>query len=172
MADETPVQTPSPESAGTPTPPANPADDKGASQPPTNGAGATPDEETVTLKKKDYNNLLSQRDKANNDKQSQDAFLGEIAQERYISDFLAKNKEKYPDISAEDLKHVLDPEQMDAEAARLQDRLNSHAQAKLLEIENPTPVRETPDERNAREAELKKKPGKDTLAKVFAGRMR
>lgn len=128
--------------------------------PPQKGGGpATQDDDQVTLSKEDYNNLIGQRDRSNNTIDQQSSFIETIAQERAINQFLADNKEKYPDLTLDDLRYAESPEDLEKEAARVQRRLEDHAQAKLLEIENHQPPQETPDQRAARLADLRKNPG-------------
>lgn len=154
--------------------PKNPAPDDGANQPKGKGSATPGDDETVTLKKSDYNNLIGQRDTANNDLKGQSAFINQLAQERYIGEFLKDNAEDYPDLEPEDLAHVWgEDEDFHKEAKRLQARYERVTQKKLHDIENPpTPPRESPESQANREAELAKKPGRNALAEVFRGRMK
>lgn len=149
-----------------------PVDNPAATPPQKGGGSATQDDDQVTLSKEDYNNLIGQRDRSNQTVDDQNNFIESIAQERGINQFLKDNAEKYPDLSYEDLKHVDDPSQLDTEAARLQSRLEAHAQAKLLEIENHKPPQETPEQRAQREAELAKNPSRDSHEKWLAGRLK
>lgn len=170
MTEVAPVQTSPQVPSGTSGEPAAPVAPAVPEATPTDkGSGeATPVDKKVELSEKDYKKLVSERDKAN----GQRDFINQIAQERFTDDFLKDNADKYPDLTREDLSHVWgDEAEFHAEAARIQDRLQKHAQAKLLDIENPTPHRESPEDRTAREAELAKTGGRDALAKVFAGRM-
>lgn len=135
-----------PAEPGGATSPANPSEDpsKGGEKAPAvtpsdkkGGGAATSDtDETVTIPKKDYNNLIGQRDRANESNQGKDAFLEQLAQERTTEQFLSDNKEKYPDLTKDDLSHVWDPDQLETEAKRVQQRLEGHAQAKLADLEN------------------------------------
>lgn len=95
--------------------------------------------------------LQSQRDKLQNKVSMLESFLEPIAVERAVDSFLSENKDKYPDLTRDDLMNVSDisPEYLDKEAARLQTRLQEHAQKKILEIENPKVPDMTLDERNA-----------------------
>lgn len=106
--------------------------------------------------KKSQKDLLSQRDREANARQNGEAFLGEIAQERQIDAFLAANKDKYPDLERDDLMFVDDPEFLEAAATRLQNKISTAAQNKLLEIQNPTVPKLTPEERVAQEQALMK----------------
>lgn len=140
--------------------------------PPQNGGGAASgDEETVTLKKTDYNNLIGQRDSSNNELSSAMSYIENDAREKAVNKFLTTNKEKYPDLSTEDLSHVDDPQMLETEATRLQTRLQQHAQSKILEIENHQTPRESAEDRAAREAEAAKNPSLLGYESVLAGRL-
>lgn len=140
------------------TDPQNPGatdDDAPASPAATNsqgGGAATDDEEVVTLKKSDYKNLVSARDRANENDRTSQEFLEEIAAERSIKAFLKENKEKFPDVKFADLQHAT-PATLEAEAARVQRRLEDHAQNRIMNIEKATAPVLSPEQR---EAELKK----------------
>lgn len=163
---ENPEQTPPNEPAGTDggeqkaTPPA-------ATQEPKGQGGATDGEETVTLKKEDYNNLISQRDRANNSNAENDAFIGQIAQERAIDSFLEENKKDYPDVKRDDLMHLEDPDMLESEAKRIQRRLQDHAQAKLLDVQQTTAPLLSPEERAQRLKKLKSSPGNDAFDQMI-----
>lgn len=123
---------------------------------------ATNEDETVTVKKSDYDNLVSQRDRANEAAKSakgQEAFVEQLAQERSIKEFLKDNKKDFPDLKPSDLAHVWDPDQIKPEAERLQRRLQDHAQARLDSIEQTTAPVLSPQERAEKLAQLKKNPG-------------
>lgn len=165
-----PGATDTPPAPGNDTPPA-PANPSATNPQGQGSATGEPGDETITLKKSDYNNLISKRDSNHQQLDDANSFIESIAQERGINNFLQENKEKYPDIAFDDLAHVTDPADLEKEADRLQTRLQKHAQDKLLEIENAGPPRETPDQRAAREAELAKNPGRGSLEQVIAGRL-
>ena len=150
------------------TPPAAPA-----ATPPSKGSDtATGDEETITLKKADYNNLVGGRDRSNEELSGALSYIERQAQKDGIEKFLKDNGKDYPDLSYDDLSHVEDPRTLEAEAKRIQTRLQDHAQSKILEIENHRPPQETADQRATREAELAKNPSNDAWEKVLEGRMR
>jgi|SRR5687768_9438523 len=148
-------------------PPVTPA----ATNPPKAGDAATHDDDVITLPKKDYQNLISQRDGNHETAAQQSAFIESIAREKGINQFLTDNKDKYPDVGLEDLSHVEDPESLEREAIRIQKRLEDHAQAKILSIENPETPRITPEQRAQAEADLAKNPDAKSLEKMIAGRM-
>jgi hypothetical protein len=105
---------------------------------------------------------------------NQDDFVNMLAQERFISHFLAdeENAKKYPDIKLDDLKHVLDPNDVPKEAERLQNRLNAHAQAKIYEIENPVAPRLSPEDIAEQERQLAEKPDKNSFTKLIGLRLK
>jgi hypothetical protein len=141
--------------------------------PPEKGSGAASDDnKTVTLNKDDYNKLVGQRDSNHEELSTAMSYIEGQARKDGIDKFLKDSKNDYPDLSPDDLSHVDDPRLLETEAKRLQTRLQEHAQAKILEIENPQPFRESAEARTAREAELAKTPGTDAWAKVLEGRMR
>lgn len=166
-----PQSTPAGPGDGTTPPAATPAPD---------GSGAAPvDDEMVTIRKSDLKNLQSTRDRNYEDKTQLAERLDEFeaieesrAQKEGITEFLSSNKEKYPDLTFEDLKYVTDPTKLEQEADRLQRRLEDHTQAKILDIEQHghTP-RLSPEQRAEREAELKKKGGPAALEEAIALRM-
>lgn len=175
-APETEPQNPD----GTSTPPAPNNEPKAPEATPKDGGGtATPDaknkdggdDELVTIRRGDLKNLQSQRDRNAN----ASAYVESLAQKDYISGFLKENLDKYPDLTFEDLQHVWDMGDDDkvihAEAARIQGRLKAHSQAKLLEIENPTPPKESEADRAAREEKLKKDRPRDGFQQMVLGRL-
>jgi hypothetical protein len=128
------------------TDPQNPAPTDGNTPPATDPKGkgtATDGDEVVTLKKSDYNKLVSQRDRnAEQLRQNsaQDAFVMELAVERTINKFLTENKDKFPDLTAEDLMNVDDPDELDAVATRIQNNISKKVQEKLESVQ----IKETP----------------------------
>lgn len=73
--------------------------------------------------------------------ESRDDFLAELYQERYINGFLKDNKDKYPDVTLDDLKLANSPSQVQAEAERVQKRIEDATKAKLeaVQIADQTP---------------------------------
>lgn len=165
MADQpaTPPNEPAGTGGGEPqaTPPA-------ATQEPTGSGGATKDDgETITLSKKDYTNLVSQRDKNATEASANSEFVLTIAKEREIDAFLDKNKEKFPDVSRADLMYLDDPEQLEEAAAQMQTRLDDHAQAKLKDIQISGAPELTPEQRSEKLKSLKKSAGNDAFDKML-----
>lgn len=163
MADDSPKTDPqNPGATGDDggTPPTPPATNPQGSGP------ATDDDETVTLKKSDYKNLQAQRDRANQQNRDSEEFLEELAAERAIKSFLKENKDKYPDVKYADIKHVT-PANLEVEAARVQRRLEDHAQAKIMNIEKATAPVLSPQEKEARLKELKEKGGADAFEQML-----
>lgn len=108
----------------------------------TNTDDSASGDETVTLSKKDHSELVSQRDRANEEIRklkesgnSENDLMYEIAKERGIDQFLKENKEKYPDVTADDLKFLDDPEQLEAAASHLQSTINDRVQKKLSDVQ-------------------------------------
>lgn len=148
-----------------------PADQPTVTPPQNGGGAASGDDEMVTMSKADRDALVAARDRANNTVQDQSGFIESMAQKEGITNFLKDNKQKYPDLSFDDLKHIEDPADLDNEAARLQRRLEDHAQSKILEIENHQPPQETAEQRAQREAELRKNPSPESHLAFLAGRL-
>lgn len=112
--------------------------DTPSATPPSGGESATGDDEVVTIKKSDLNNIISARDRnAEQLRQNsaQDAFLMELAVERTVNKFLADNKDKFPDVVLDDLLHVDDPDNLEAVATRIQDSISKKVQAKLESVQ-------------------------------------
>lgn len=105
---------------------------------PTDGGAATGDSDQITLSREDYQNLVAQRDRANETARANEGseeFLITLAKEREIGSFLKENKKDYPDVTAEDLMHLDDPTQLEAEATRLQKRYEDIVQKKLHDVQ-------------------------------------
>ncbi len=151
------------------TPPAQ-TTDNGTTPPvatPSNGDGGATNDEIVTLKKSDYNNLISQRDKGN----ASNNFVEQLAQERHIDDFLKSNADKFPDLTRDDLMHVSDPDDLQDAAATMQRRLEEHAQAKLLDLTRADQPQMTPDERAAELKKLQDNPKSDSFDRMLELRL-
>ena len=105
---------------------------------PKGGGSATGDSDQVTLSQEDYQNLVAARDRANEaarGNEGSEEFLLTLAKEREIGSFLKEHAEKYPDVSSEDLMHLDDPGQLEAEATRLQTRYEDIVQKKLHDVQ-------------------------------------
>lgn len=137
------------------TPPANPA------EPP-----AT-DDDVVTLKKEDYNNLISQRDRNHQLSSESEGYVATLAKREGIDEFLTEHKIDYPDVTRDDLMHLEDPEALEAEAKRIQKRYEDVVQKKLLDVQRAdTPVL-SPEDRAAKLEQLKKTPGSKSFSEMI-----
>lgn len=135
--------------------------------------GATEDD-TVVLSKKDYAALQAQRDRANNGNSELEATVFRLeaqqeaaAKERIINSYLSENKDKYPDLTADDLAHVEDPEELDNAAAKAQRRLEDVVQKRLLDVQKVDQPIVTPEERADREKRLKASPSKSSFGEMI-----
>jgi hypothetical protein len=147
--------------------------------PPNGGGSATPSadgnksgDELVTIKRSDLTNLVAARD-GNGERLTQlESFAAPIAVRNAIDEFLKipENAKAYPDLTADDLMHVGSPEDLPAAAKRLQTRFSEHTQNKLMEIQNPQLPTMSLEERQQREADLKKNQPKDGFEQMVAGR--
>lgn len=131
-------------------------------------------EEQVTLSKKDYNELISQRDSNFNKAENAEERLSHLenmaARDRYIENWLEtpENKEKYPDVTSEDLQYINSPEEIEAIASRSQRRVEDIRQKELekIQISNNAP-KYTPEEKASRLAKLKEKVSKGEVRDGF-----
>lgn len=156
--DPTTVEPAAPGTGGdnpTATPPANPAN-------PT----AT-DDKTVTLSETDYKNLIAQRDRANNANSDLEDSVTDILKEREINKFLTSNKEKFPDVTADDLMIASSPDELEAVATKQQRRIEDAVQAKLLSTQKATAPVLSPQERAAELEKLKKNPGSGSFGRML-----
>lgn len=162
MADGDNPQTPPNENPGE-----TGGDQPAATPPEGQPEAATKENESVTLSKEDYKNLVSQRDRANNQASENDAFVEQIAKERGIDAFLEENKKDFPDLTRDDLMHVgypgEDNEILIEEAKRVQSRLADHVQAKLLDVQQTSAPVLSPEERAQRLKQLKKNPSANSF---------
>jgi hypothetical protein len=157
MADD--QNTPPTDPAGTePAPSVDPA-----TQPPVDPAGASGDE-TITLKKADYNKLVSQRDKANNTASATEGFVMEMAKEREVSNWHKENAQEYPDVTIDDLMAAESEEDLPKIAARTQRRIEDAVQSKLKTVQRASTPSITPEERAEK---LKKLQGPDRPDDAF-----
>lgn len=138
-----------------------------ATQPSSSAPGTATEEETVTLKKSDYTNLVSQRDRGNSEAAASNEFVAQLAKEREIDGFLADNKEKYPDITRADIMPLVDdPDMLEATADRLQATITNAVQNKLMNVQRATAPELSPEERTERLKTLKKNPGSASFAEM------
>ena len=140
---------------------------------PTSTPAAT-DDDTVTLSKTDYNNLIGQRDRAN------DGFskLGETVttlqarqdeadKKEFLSDFLESNKETYPDLTVDDLMTVGSPDEVEELAKAKQRRYEDVVQDRLLKVQRTDAPILSPEDAAAKLDELKKNPQKGSFGKFL-----
>lgn len=135
---------------------------------------AATDDQTVTLNKDDYNNLIAQRDRANNAKSELDDTVLTLAQEReirlkqeFVSDFIEKNKETYPDIEVDDLMAAESPEELEELAKKRQRRYEDVVQAKLLKVQRAGDPVLSPEEKAAELERLQKNPGSSSFSRMI-----
>lgn len=141
---------------------------------PPQGQPAATDDETVTLKKEDYNNLISQRDRANNDKGELNETVLTLAEEReerikkeMIGDFLEQNKEKFPDLTTDDLMAAGSPDELEDLATKRQRRYEDVVQEKLLKVQKTTAPILSPEEKAEELKRLKQNPGSDSFQRAL-----
>lgn len=145
----------------------------GGENPPTATPTAEPtqpvatEEAPVTLSQKDYKALVAARDRANNANEQQASFINTLAQERGISQFLESNKTKYPDLTMADLIHVEDPADLEAEATRVQKRLEDAVQNKLLDVQKADVPAISPEDADKQLKELRDKPRKGGFGRML-----
>lgn len=161
---QTPPNPPAPTGGDDKTPPPAPDD---------NGKGGAPDDEQVSISKKELDalqksqkDLLSQRDKANNDNSGSDAFVQQLAQERHIDQFLKDNAEDFPDVTRDDLMHVGDPDVLKDEAGRIQNRYKEVTQKNLKNLQIADQPNLTAAEKAAQLKKLRDNPDDDSFGKM------
>jgi hypothetical protein len=159
------------------TPPNDPVETPPAENPPT---GATPtvndpvaandDDEVVTLKKADYNKIISQRDSNHQRATATEQYAIEQMQKDDINQFLSDpaHKEKFPDVEVSDLMVARDPEEFEQLATQTQARIDKATQRRLGDIEKTTDPVLTPEERSAKLKKLKQNPGMSALEGAIA----
>lgn len=138
------------------------------------GAPAATEDTTVTLKKEDYNNLIAQRDRATNAKGELDDTVLTLAQERevrikseLIGEFLVENKDKYPDLTSEDLMSADSPEELETLAVKRQRRYEDVVQDKLLKVQKAEAPSLSPEDRATALNKLKENPDKGSFGKFL-----
>lgn len=150
MAEDqsTPPEAPAGTGDGNQTPPA------ATQTPPQEPAGASGDDETITLKKKDYNNLISQRDQAKNTSAATEAWVMEQAKKQDVRAWVKENKQKYPDVSIDDLMSAESEEELPKIAERTQRRIDDAVQSKLKTMNSATAPELTPEQRTEKRKAL------------------
>jgi hypothetical protein len=134
------------------------ADDAAATNP--QGAPlATDDSEQVTLSKEDYKNLIAGRDRANENAAASEEFVLTLAKEREIDSFLKDHKKDFPDVEQSDLMSAESPEQLKELAEARQARYEQVVQKRLMDVQQSTPPRLSPQEKAEKLKQLKANPG-------------
>jgi len=155
----------------TQTPPQDPGATDGGATPPAatnpNGGGGATDDNTVTLNKEDYNNLISQRDRANNTNSETDAVVNELLKKDAINSFLTENKDKYPDVNFDDLTLADSPEELEKLAERQQKRIEDAVQKKLMDVQTTTAPVLSPQEKAQQLKQLKDNPDGKSFGKML-----
>lgn len=128
-------------------------------------------EETVTLNKSDYNNLIAARDRSNEQLDQVTDAVVQMQKKTDIDKFLADNKEQFPDVVFDDLKFAESPDQIEELAKSAQNRITAATQKRLEEVQLGRPPKMTPKDRATREADLKKNPGSKSFAEMVRLRM-
>lgn len=101
---------------------------------------ATQDDGKVVLDQEDYKNLVSQRDRnaeALRLAEENSEAVNQLAKERAIDKFLLKPevREKYPDVTAEDLEFATSEAELEELAERTQTRIQDAVQNRLKSVQ-------------------------------------
>lgn len=163
MAEEK-SQTPPNDQAGTDdgkTPPAAtpPVDDQ--------GAATDDDDEVVSIKKKDLKALQSGRDKNHERARQTEYQVAMMLLEKDANKFLETNKEKFPDVKAEDLFDAEDDADFEKLAGQTQARIDEAAQRRLGDLQRSTTPTLSPQEKSAQLKKLKETPGSSSFQKML-----
>lgn len=140
--------------------------EKPTATPPTSTAPAT-EEETTTLSTADYKNLVAARDRANNISADSEGYVATLAKREGIDDFLKEHTADYPDVTRDDLMHLDDPDALDAEAKRIQRRLEDAVQKKLMDVQKADTPTLSPEDRAAELDRLKKNPSSGSFQRYL-----
>lgn len=133
-------------------------------QPTQEPSAASGGDETITLKKSDYNNLVAQRDRANNTSAATEAWVMEQAKKQDVRAFIKENKDKYPDVSVDDLMVAEDEDELPKIAEKTQRRIDDAVQSKLKTLNSATAPELTPEQRAEKRKALT---GKDAPNDAF-----
>jgi hypothetical protein len=168
MAENAPI-----ESQPSSTPPAAPAP-AAVVEPPKSGDDGTGDE-TVTISKKELDGLKksqkdfqSAADKAKNDAAASGDFVLQLAKEREIDSYLDTNKEKFSYVTRDDLMHLDDPGELEAEATRLQKRFQDVVQDALMNVGKAKPPELSPEDKAKALKDIKKNKPADGFQRMLA----
>lgn len=163
------------------TPPNDPAGTGGDNTPAApqepNGQGGAPDEMVSVPKskldglEKSNKDLLSQRDKNANELAGKDEFLLTIAKEREIDGFISSNKDKFPDVTRDDLMLASSMEEVEQLAGQQQKRFDEVVQKKLRDVQSTTAPILSPEERSQKLKKLKEGNAPDRFEQMADLRM-
>lgn len=141
---------------------------------PPQGQPAATDDETVTLNKEDYNNLIAARDRANNGNSELTDTVLTLEQEReerikkeMIGDFLEQNKTKFPDLTTDDLMAAGSPDELESLATKRQRRYEDVVQDKLLKVQQTSAPVLSPEEKAEKLKKLKENPTKGSFGQFL-----
>lgn len=161
MADNPTTAPTAPAETGEPqAPPATPAPKE---------QGSATEDKTVTLSEKDYKNLVSARDKANNDNAATNAYVMEMAKKDEITDWLKENKKDYPDVSIDDLMAADSEDALPKLAAKTQRRIEDAVQARLKNVQRASAPTLSPEDRAAKLKALSSADRPDDAFEQFVG---
>lgn len=134
---------------------------------PTAPEGSAIPEGFELIRTEDKNNLISARDRSNNATSELEDSVTDILKEREINKFLESNKDKFPDITVDDLMLANSPEQLEELAAKQQRRVEDAVQKKLLEVQKADAPVLSPQERAAELKKLKDNPGSGSFGRML-----
>lgn len=132
---------------------------------PQGGDGATDDK--VTLSKKDYNNLIAQRDRSNNQYSEMEDNVAGLIKNQAISEFLESHSDKFPDVTKDDLMIATSPDELEALATRTQKRIEEVVQKKLMDVQVTDAPTISPEQAATELKELKDKPQKGGFQRML-----
>lgn len=133
---------------------------------PTTTPVATEDK-TVTLSEKDYKNLISARDRAHQTASDTEATVETLAKEWEVNKFLEVNKDKFPDITLDDLMIASSPEELESIATDRQQRYEDVVQKRLLEVQRADAPILSPEQKAEQLKKLKENPGSGSFQKAL-----
>lgn len=125
------------------------------------------DDNVVTLKQEDYNNLIAQRDRANNINSDTDEIVNDLLKEREIKKFLESNQDQFPDVTYDDLMIAATPDELEEVAKTRQKRYEDVVQKKLMDVQKTTAPVLSPQERAAQLKKLRDNPDDSSFEKML-----
>lgn len=155
------------------TPPNEPVGTEGdepKATPPNEPQGAATDdddEEMVTIKKSSLKKLQSEGTKSFERARQTEYQVAMIMLEKDANKFLDTNKEKFPDVKAEDLFDAEDEEDFEKLAGQTQARIDEAAQRRLGDLQKSTTPTLSPQEKAAQLKKLKENPGSSSFQKML-----